>query len=92
MDEINKYLKFLTLKFSQAIVQSRLGSPISTKCSNVGTEWVSKIRVIQKNTVLIFLYENKGQILTTNKLKENYIYILSSADLAYINILFNLFY
>ncbi|KAG5678256.1 hypothetical protein PVAND_007948 [Polypedilum vanderplanki] len=38
MDEINKYLKFLTLKFSQAVVQSRLGGLIHTKCNNSGTD------------------------------------------------------
>ena len=41
MDEINKYLKFLTLKFTQSIVQSRLGGLVHTKCSTTGTDWVS---------------------------------------------------
>lgn len=43
MDELNKYLKFLSLKFSQAIVQSRLGLPIATKCNSSGTDWVSRV-------------------------------------------------
>ncbi len=43
MEELNKYLKFLSLKFSQAVVQSRLGLPILTKCNSSGTDWVSNL-------------------------------------------------
>lgn len=48
MDELNKYLKFLSLKFSQAIVQSRLGNPVITKCNASGTDWVRKIPKFNK--------------------------------------------
>lgn len=60
MDELNKYLKFLSLKFSQAIVQSRLGLPIITKCNSSGTDWVSKM-VKFKNSI-DFVVINKGHI------------------------------
>lgn len=39
--EINKFLKFLAFKYSQVIVQSRLGGLIYTKCNQQGTDWVS---------------------------------------------------
>lgn len=39
--EIHKFLKFLAYKYSQIIVQSRLGGLIYTKCNIEGTDWVS---------------------------------------------------
>lgn len=66
MDEINKYLKFLSLKFSQTIVQSRLGSIIHTNCHNTGSgDWVSR-----KIKVLIS-FTNKGHFEKKNKNHHN---------------------
>jgi Na+/H+-translocating membrane pyrophosphatase len=38
--EISKFIKFLAFKYSQIIVQSRLGGLIYTKCNTTGTDWV----------------------------------------------------
>lgn len=41
--DLEKYTRFLAIKATQIIVQSRLGEPVSTKCkpSSSGTDWVS---------------------------------------------------
>lgn len=39
-----KYLRFLSLKFTNAIVQSRLGGIVTTRCNSAGTDWVSEAR------------------------------------------------
>lgn len=42
ISEIGKFIKFLVVKSTQIVVQSRLGGLIYTKCNNTGTDWVSK--------------------------------------------------
>lgn len=39
--EIDKFLKFLVLKSTQVIVQSRLGAKIRTDPNSSGNDWVS---------------------------------------------------
>jgi autophagy-related protein 13 len=40
--DLEKYTKFLAIKATQIIVQSRLGEKVSTKCKphSSGTDWV----------------------------------------------------
>jgi len=42
--DLEKYTRFLAIKATQIIVQSRLGEPVATKCkpSSSGTDWVRK--------------------------------------------------
>lgn len=44
-NEIEKFTKFLALKYAQVIVQSRLGEKIHTPCNpnprSTGSDWVS---------------------------------------------------
>lgn len=42
--DLDKFMKFFTLKAAQIIVQSRLGEKVHTKCDpdSSGTVWVSK--------------------------------------------------
>lgn len=44
-NEIEKFMKFLALKYAQVIVQSRLGEKIQTACNplprSTGSDWVS---------------------------------------------------
>jgi autophagy-related protein 13 len=55
--DLEKYTRFLAIKATQIIVQSRLGEPVSTKCkpSSSGTDWVRKL---QKITISLKLYIN----------------------------------
>lgn len=43
--ELDKFTKFLALKSTQIIVQSRLGEKVSTPCKpqTTGTDWVRDI-------------------------------------------------
>ena len=41
--DLSKFFKFFALKFTQIIVQSRLGHTVHTKCKtyiNTGSDWV----------------------------------------------------
>lgn len=52
--ELEKYIKFLALKSTQVIVQSRLGEKIYTECHSSGqNHWVSvKLKVISFHSCL----------------------------------------
>lgn len=63
--ELNKFLKFLAVKFTQVIVQSRLGSTITTKCNKQGQDWVSDdefFKFSRKSKVRKFLGKEKQRI------------------------------
>lgn len=48
--EIDKFIKFLTLKSTQVIVQSRLGEKIHTDPNASGNDWV---RLVMNFSILI---------------------------------------
>lgn len=54
-----QYLRFLSLKFSNAIVQSRLGGIVSTKCNSSGTDWVSKVLKNRHLKKIDFVFKTK---------------------------------